>query len=389
VVATHPIQYQSAWFRRLAAHPRLDLKVFFCHRASPDDQSAAGFGVRFDWDVPLTDGFAHEFLKNLSRRPGVDRFGGLDTPGIRGRILRGRFDGVLVDGWYTRSSWQAIRACWDSRTPLLVRGDSHLHTPRSRFKRAAKELLYPRFITRFDACLAVGRWSADYFLHYGARPDRVFFVPHSIDEARFAPSLSDPAPLRSVWGLDAESLLFLFVGKLIPKKRPADFVEAVCLARSRGARVQGLVVGDGPQRAACERRARSDTGSVRFAGFVNQSRLPEIYAAADALVLPSDGGETWGLVVNESMACERPCIVSDRVGCGPDLIVPGRTGFLFPMADRSELAALLASRTREELRAMGARARLRLAGYSNQAAVEGVVAALDAIHGAGRRVSHA
>ena len=70
--------------------------------------------------------------------------------------------------------------------------------------------------------------------------------------------------------------------------------------------------------------------SVFFVPFLNQTEIPTAYAAGDVLVLPSFGsGETWGLVVNEAMNLGTPAIVSDHVGCGPDLVIPGETGWVF------------------------------------------------------------
>ena len=77
---------------------------------------------------------------------------------------------------------------------------------------------------------------------------------------------------------------------------------------------------------------------AQFEGFRNQTELPACYAAADYLVLPSDGGETWGLVVNEGMACGLPGIVSNAVGCAPDLIEEGVTGYEFPLGAVDVLA---------------------------------------------------
>ena len=91
-----------------------------------------------------------------------------------------------------------------------------------------------------------------------------------------------------------------------------------------------------------------------WAGFLNQSQLGEAYAIADCLVLPSDWGETWGLVVNEAMATGLPCVVSDRVGCGPDLVVPGVTGDVVPFGDVPALSAAL-----QKLRKARDRARKR------------------------------
>ncbi len=66
-VTTHPIQYHAPWFRALAAEPRLDFEVLYCHNATSDEQAGAGFGVRFDWDVPLLDGYEHRFLRNVAK----------------------------------------------------------------------------------------------------------------------------------------------------------------------------------------------------------------------------------------------------------------------------------------------------------------------------------
>ena len=105
IVATHPIQYQAPWFRALASHPCIDLEVLFGHRATPQDQADAGFGVAFDWDTPLLDGYRHRFLNNVAIRPSPDRFFGIDTPEIGALIARNEFDVVILAcGWYVKSS---------------------------------------------------------------------------------------------------------------------------------------------------------------------------------------------------------------------------------------------------------------------------------------------
>jgi Glycosyltransferase Family 4 len=184
MVATHPIQYQAHWFRSIAAEPNVDFEVLFCHNATPSDQAQAGFGVPFRWDLPLLEGYPHRFLRNAARVPSCQTFRGMDTPDLS-KIVRD-YDAVIVSGWHYKSAWQAIYGCWRSETPVLMRGDSHLHTERALAKKLLKRPFYRAAIPRFDACLAVGKWSTEYFLHYGARPDRVFFVPHSVDDERFS-----------------------------------------------------------------------------------------------------------------------------------------------------------------------------------------------------------
>jgi glycosyltransferase involved in cell wall biosynthesis len=384
VISTHPIQYHSAWFRALASRPELDLRVYYCHQATPREQAGAGFGVEFDWDVPLLEGYPYTFLKNVADSPGHGRFGGFDTPEIKEIIRRREYDAMLVNGWHYKSAWQAIWACWKSKVKVMVRGDSHLHTPRGLAKRAVKSFTYRRFIPRFDACLAAGQWSREYFLHYGARPERIFFVPHAIDSKRFqteAECLELRRPvLRKENNLDENAIVFMFSGKFIPKKRPMDFVCAIDRAARRNPRIQGLMVGDGLLRASCEDLVRERSAPIRFIGFLNQSQITKAYVASDALVLPSDGGETWGLVVNEAMACARPCIVSDRVGCGPDLVIPQETGAIFPLGDVNALAnsMLEFAGNPERMILMGLEARSRLRNYSVETAVDGIIQSLAA-----------
>src|SRR5262245_11157808 len=89
LLATHPIQYYCPWYRELAK--RVDLEVFFSHRQSATEQAAAGFGVDFDWDVPLLKGFQSTFLDNAARHPDVNTFWGCHTPGLAGIIRDRRF----------------------------------------------------------------------------------------------------------------------------------------------------------------------------------------------------------------------------------------------------------------------------------------------------------
>jgi glycosyltransferase involved in cell wall biosynthesis len=140
--------------------------------------------------------------------------------------------------------------------------------------------------------------------------------------------------------------------------------------------VYGLVVGDGPLRAAMEAEARSLGAPCTFAGFLNQREIGAGFAAADALVLPSDGRETWGLVVNEAMAAGLPALVSEAAGCAPDLIVHGETGFVFPCGDVTALARLMQSAGREALAALGRSASRRVQSYSPDGAAAGTVAAI-------------
>jgi glycosyltransferase involved in cell wall biosynthesis len=344
VWVSHPVQYLAPWFRYLAG--RLDLEVFYAHRQPPTGQAAAGFGVAFDWDVPLLEGYRYRFLQNVARRPGVGTFSGCDTPEITDTVRRGSFDAFVIFGWNRKSALQTLWACRRQGVLVLMRGDSHLGMPRSAAVRTAKYLPYRLVVPRLvDGHLYVGQRNREYLEHYGVRPGRLFHVPHFIDNdyfsrrSRQAREDGQAAKIRENLGIPPGAFVFVFAGKLIEKKRPGDLVGAFALLsrRPEAADVHLLYVGDGPLRPELHERAAAHRG-VHFAGFRNQTEMPAYYASANAVVLPSDGGETWGLVVNEAAACGLPAIVSDAVGCGPDMIEEGRTGYVFPVGDVRALA---------------------------------------------------
>jgi glycosyltransferase involved in cell wall biosynthesis len=389
VLATHPIQYHAPLYRALAE--RLDLEVYFAHEQTAQGQAKAGFGVAFEWDVPLLDGYSYHFLENQAKEPDVSTFWGCSTPEIADVIARERFDAFLVNGWYNRSLWQAMRACWRTRTPLFVRGDSQLRTPRSLPFRIAKEAFYRAFIPRFDGYLVVGQRAREYYEYYGARRDRMFFTPHFIDNAWFRTQAADvdPGALRAEFGASDDTALLLFVGKFIPKKRPMDLIRAAHRLQDQGQSVHVILVGSGELEDDLRDAANELNVPVYFAGFKNQSELPHYYVGADLLVLPSNGGETWGLVVNEAMACGLPAVVSDAVGCGPDLIDPGKTGELYPMGDVNALSlalerALRLSKDESSNRLL----RAKMEVYSLETALDGVIEALERLRRHARKTQH-
>src|SRR3974390_899029 len=216
VASSHPIQYHSPFFCELAK--RLDLMGFYAHRATPTDQGDAGFDVPFEWDTDLFSGYAYEFLWNVSGRPSLDRFDGCDTPEISERLRLGRFDALLVPGWHRKSFLQAIVGAKRLGLATLVRGDSHLGTPRSWAKRAAKGIVYPPFLRVFSAALYVGKQSYEDWTHYGFPKARLFSSPHCVDTERFARSATPEAriQIRGQLAIRPDARVVLFAGKSLP-----------------------------------------------------------------------------------------------------------------------------------------------------------------------------
>ncbi len=345
---THPVQYYSPWFKHLAA--ATDLTVYYAHRQTPEDQARAGFGKPFEWDVPLLDGYEWRWLKNVASRPGLTHFAGCDTPEIGDIVRSRRFDAFLMCGWNRRCFLQAGWAALRSGTPVLIRLDSQLLTPRLVIKRAIKWPVYSALLPRVAHYLSPGVRADDYLRHYRVPAPRIHRLPHMVDTERFsevaehARASGRAHALRADNGTSDDTFVLLFVGKLLPKKCPLLLLQALKQMLEAkpmlAAKMRLWIVGDGPLRGELESFVRIHSLPVRFLGFVNQNEMPAVYASADCLVLPSNGEETWGLVVNEAFACGLPAIVSGEAGCAPELITEGRTGWTMRTPDADELAGL-------------------------------------------------
>jgi glycosyltransferase involved in cell wall biosynthesis len=382
VVTSHPIQYQVPWLRKLSAREGVDLQVFFAMVPEPAEQGRE-FGVSFQWDVPLLDGYQYTVMENVAKHPSLTHFGGCDTPQLYKEIRSGRFDAVIVNGWVVKSCLQALAACRLSGTPCIVRAETNGLRPRARWKR----WLHARLLSQYAACLGIGVNNRRYLVEAGIPEKRLFSTPYCIDNQQFSDA-ADAArqntgreELRKRFGLDSDRTTLLFSGKFVEKKRPGDIIGALRrLPEPERARLQLLMVGEGPLGA--ELREQAAGLPVRFTGFLNQLEIPSAYVASDVLVLPSDSGETWGLVVNEVMACGLPAFVSDQVGCAADLVLPGQTGEVFRCGDVDALSALLGRYAGQPARLaeMGSLARKRVFdGYNFDKVVEGVMSSIESV----------
>ncbi len=381
ILTTHPIQYQVPWFRLLSAQPDIDVEVLYC--VMPDAaQQGEGFGVEFTWDIPLLDGYSYRVLENVSSHPSVTQFGGCDTPSIF-RIVRDEsWDAFIVNGWVAKSCLQLLAACRLYRVPCIVRGEANLLRTRELWK----QLIQRTLVHQYTAFLSIGKANEAFYRRYGVHAERIFNTPYCVENERFLAQAERITPqrsqLRSKFGLSTDIFTFLYCGKFVAKKRPLDLLHALVEVRKAGGTdVQLLMVGDGELRSACEALVIKEDLPVKFSGFLNQKEIIGAYAVSDCLLLPSDHGETWGLVVNEAMACGVPAIVSDQVGCHLDLIQPGETGYVYPTGDVHQLASYLAYLAKAgvaEAQRLGENARRQvLQHYSYQKVVAGIQKALN------------
>ena len=346
-VQTHPVQYMAPLFRHIAVHRRdIDLTVLYASTPMPDQQGV-GFGEPFEWDVSLTDGYAHRILQPPAhgRRFDSNSFRGVDVGSVADAIAKTQPDVVVVPGWHSAFYLRAISACRRRGIPVLYRGDSNLAAGPSGIRRPLWALRTRLALRMFDGYLSVGTRSREYLRHFGVPEPLIFDSPHAIDlsmsSSLAANGESRPVMRRWLGASDADFLI-VFAGKFTALKRASDLVAA---AAHMGPNVTLAMVGNGPLME--ETRAAAQRLGIRatWCGFVNQSTMPAVLAAADCLALPSES-ETWGFVVSEALACGTPCVVSDRVGCAPDLIHDGVSGVVHETGDVDSLVRAL-SRVRE------------------------------------------
>jgi len=351
-LVSHPIQYQAPLLRRIAQEPDIDLTVLFGSDFSVRGYRDQGFGVGVKWDVPLLDGYKHVFLPKL--RDGQDI--SFATPmnraiasHLRGLGGAAAFDTLWVHGYATVNSLHGMIAAKSLGIPVLLRAESWLRDRgRSGLKLALKNVFFAGLQQLVDGVLPIGTLNAEYWRHYFGDGVPQFPMPYAVDNAYFSEraraACAGRSSLQAELGLDATRPVILFASKLQSRKHCDHLVAAYArLSPAPGSEPHPylVIVGDGEERAALERQAAA-TGfqSIRFCGFRNQSELPRFFDLASVFVLPSRH-EPWGLIVNEVMNAARPAIVSDDVGCAPDLIADGVNGCIYPAGDIAALEAAL------------------------------------------------
>jgi len=388
-LVSHPIQYQAPLLRRIAEEPEIDLTVFFGSDFSVRGYRDEGFGVGVKWDIPLLDGYRHEFLPRLRDRGTVSVASPLNygiVSRLRGEGGDAAFDALWVHGYATVNAMHGILAAKALGIPVLLRAESWLgDRGRSGVRLAIKRAMFAGLRQMVNGVLPIGRLNAEYWRTYFGNEVPQFPMPYAVDNGYFAEraraAAAGRAGLQAELGLDPARPVVLFASKLQSRKHCDNLIEAYArLPHEAGADPHAylVIVGDGAERAALERQAAATGfGSIRFCGFRNQSELPRFFDLATVFVLPSRH-EPWGLIVNEVMNAARPAIVSDDVGCAPDLIDDGVNGYIVPVGDVGALARAL-ERVLEPgvAEAMGQRAFERIQGWSFEEDVRGLRQALE------------
>jgi glycosyltransferase involved in cell wall biosynthesis len=214
-----------------------------------------------------------------------------------------------------------------------------------------------------------GQTAREYLVAHKVKPEGIFIAPNAVDNDLFAfnaaKARQNERALRQELNLPAR--YFLFAGRLVREKGVFELLAAYAKLVEPLRQQIGLVfAGDGACRGELEAKAASvSPGVIRFAGFTHREQLAAYYALAEMFILPTHT-DTWGLVVNEAMACGLPIILTSAAGCGPDLVKENWNGLTVPAMDAPALSSamnILATRP-EVCRLMGANSACHISRYS-------------------------
>jgi glycosyltransferase involved in cell wall biosynthesis len=378
---SHPTQYAAPLIREIASIANIDFTVYYCSRQGVEETLDKQFGTIFKWDIPLLGGYNYTFLPNFgdTKRDGV--FFRLINPAIVRELYNKRYDFLIVHGYEHFTKWIAFATAVLCGTKIILRGESNSLNKRTLLVRVVKRIILRLLFYFIHAAIYIGHANRTYYLEYGLPEKKLFFAPYIVDNTFFQNEHKKLSPrrreLRERVGVNDERPLILFAGKLLEKKQPIFLLKAYQKVREE-TNCALVFAGDGILREEILKIVSAEKiPDVTITGFLNQSQISEAYTLADIFVLPSYN-EPWGVVVNEAMNFGLPVIVTENVGCAPDLVQEGQNGWVVGVGDLDTLSGKIKEMViGESLRAtFGQKSKEIIKSYSPKRCAIGILKAM-------------
>jgi glycosyltransferase involved in cell wall biosynthesis len=382
IVETHPVQYHAPVYRLVEEAHGIPVTVIYGSDFSVAGYCDKEFNASFSWDVDLTAGNDVRFLSR-AKEGGAQSFDEVSPHGLSRMLREVKGSAILLTGYSRLFNIGAFYAARKTGLPVLFRAETADHAARrDSVKSTARDWTLRRLYSLCARVLPIGSNSYAHYRRLGVSEEKMIFAPYCVNTAPFRCSEADRGSMRPATraevGLEDNEVAILFSGKLSERKGVHILTAAAkLLPPELRSRVVLVFLGSGPEQALLTESCRSQPGvRALFPGFRNQTQLSPWYHAADMLVLPSLRFETWGLVVNEALHHGVPCVVSDAVGCAPDLIAEGRTGAIAGAGSPESLAAAII-RTAGRLSDTAARldCRTKVSDFSILKAADGIARA--------------
>jgi glycosyltransferase involved in cell wall biosynthesis len=231
------------------------------------------------------------------------------TPGFAWGLLRFRPDAVISNEMGFRT---LIALAYGTlfRTPVWVWWGGTLHTERNngRLRKAIRKVIS----AWTKHWISYGQSSTEYLLHLGVKRDRILESQNGIDEEQFQ------ADAEPAWSLQPRPVM-LYTGQFIERKGAGALLNAAASVQLQGHEFSLLLVGNGRDKQALERRAATlGLKNVHFHPAQTPDKMPSVYRSGDVLVFPTRE-DVWGLVANEAMLSGIPVLCSKYAGCAQEL----------------------------------------------------------------------
>ncbi len=244
------------------------------------------------------------------------------------------------------------------QSPTINVGTFHACHNKARSYRALKPIL-KRWLTRLHGKITVSKPAMDFVSQH--LPGDYRIIPNGIDIKRF----SEKGPRREEFS-DGK-LNILFVGRLEKRKGLGYLLRASALVKKQFSDFRVIVVGPGTVLRSSYQELAQELGlsNVIFTGLVSYTALPEYYRTADIFCAPATGGESFGIVLLEAMACSKPVVATNIEGYA-SLLDDKEEGLLVPVRNEQALAkALLMLIENSSLRQqMGSKGKIKAYKYS-------------------------
>jgi glycosyltransferase involved in cell wall biosynthesis len=242
---------------------------------------------------------------------------------------------VVTNGYIFPEAIISIAWCRRNKKGVVVACDSK----RNDAKRIwPKEFVKRIVVSACDAAYVSGALSEEYLLELGMNRERIFKGYDCVDNDFFGGIASQRSEKK--FSQKGTEKFFISASRFIRSKNILGLLEAYKKYQiEMGQNAWGLVLaGDGEQ-AQIIRKYITDNHieNLFLPGFVNSLELAKLFSLSACYIHPGVQ-ETWGLVVNEAMACSLPLLLSKNIGCVPDLLEEGCNGLSFDPASVEDIA---------------------------------------------------
>ena len=354
-ITSYPSPYRVDFWNLLGQY--VDLTVVFT--AKPEEQKHRSQ----KWFNTDYSGFNEIFLKDEIKIGKMSIYKDIFS------ILRSGFDHIILGGYTSGTQMAAIEYMRMHRIPFTIEADGGLIQKESK----SRFLVKKHFISAASTWMSSGKSTTDYFLHYGAKPESIYYYPFTSQwkedlQKAIRLNAEEKKRLRAELGIavNESKYMILTVGQMIHRKGIDVLLDAMAYLPEN---ISLWVVGAEPSKEYLAKKERLGLKKVHFEGFKTKTELAKYYEAADIFVMPTRE-DIWGLVINEAMSYGLPIVSTDRCGAALELVIDGVNGKIVPVEDSKALAEAIECIINGKIELMSIKSRERIKNHTMEDMVE-------------------